>query len=96
MWRADGREFFYLGPDGTMISVPIRSGAFIRCRECRAPFFTQTSGHLRATQVYAVTKDGQRFLVTVTPQKSQRHRAADRRPQLDGSHPQVAMALQKR
>jgi WD40-like Beta Propeller Repeat len=28
VWRADGRELFYLGPDGTMMSVPIGAGPF--------------------------------------------------------------------
>ena len=69
VWRADGRELFYLGPDGTMMSVPIGAGRSFDAGLPRA-LFQANVWTLARNQVYAVTKDGQRFLVTVTPQKS--------------------------
>ena len=68
VWRADGRELFYLGPDGTMMSVPIGAGPSLDAGLPRALFHANVWALVR-NQVYAVTKDG-RFLVTVTPQKS--------------------------
>ena len=69
MWRADGRELFYLGLDGTMMSVPIGAGQSFEVGRPRA-LFQANAWSLTYNQVYAVTKDGQRFLVNVTPQKS--------------------------
>jgi hypothetical protein len=69
VWRADGRELFYLGPDGTMMSVPIGAGRSFDAGLPRALFHANV-WRLTYNQVYAVTKDGQRFLVNVTPQKS--------------------------
>jgi hypothetical protein len=60
---------FYLGPDGTLISVPIEAGPPFEAGLPRAHFHANVWTHAR-NQVYGMTKDGQRFLVTVTPQKS--------------------------
>ena len=38
--------------------------------DCRRPSFSANVWTLTRNQVYAVTKDGQRFLVNATPQKS--------------------------
>ena len=69
MWRADGRELFYLEPGGTIMAVPIRAG---RSFEAGAPQAVFRTNVWQATfnQVYAVTKDGQRFLVNATSQTS--------------------------
>ena len=48
---------------------PDRTRTFIRCRTAAGPFSRQRLD-THGNQVYAVTKDGQRFLVTATPQKS--------------------------
>ncbi len=69
VWRADGRELFYLGPGGTMMSVPIGAGPSFEAGMPRA-LFHANAWTLARNQVYAVTRDGQRFLVTATPQKS--------------------------
>ena len=68
VWRADGRELFYLGPDGTMMSVPIGTGRSFDAGLPRALFHANVWTHTY-NQVYAVTKDGQRFLVNATPQQ---------------------------
>ena len=69
VWRADGRELFYLEGDGTIMAVPIRGG---RSFEAGLPQAVFSTNLWQATfnQVYAVTRDGQRFLVNATSQKS--------------------------
>ena len=60
-WRGDGRELFYLSPDGTMMSVAVdgTSGAF-RVEAPRELFRAPVA--LQAGYQYAVTCDAQRFL----------------------------------
>jgi hypothetical protein len=69
VWRADGRELFYLGADGTMMSVSIGAGRSFDAGPPRA-LFHANAWSLTYNQVYAVTKDGQRFLVNTTKPKS--------------------------
>jgi dipeptidyl aminopeptidase/acylaminoacyl peptidase len=60
-WRADGRELFYLAPDGSMMSVPADARTDLTASppvRLFATDMTPTSG----TPQYAVTADGQRFL----------------------------------
>ena len=69
MWRADGRELFYLAVDGTMMAVPVGAGRSFDAGQPQA-LFSSNAWRLRVSQVYAVTKDGQRFLVAAMPPKS--------------------------
>jgi serine/threonine protein kinase/Tol biopolymer transport system component len=69
-WRADGRELFYVSPDGRLMAVPIRLAADRRSLEGGAPvplFATRMGGAASGTnrQDYVVSQDGQRFLVDV-------------------------------
>jgi serine/threonine protein kinase len=61
-WRNDGREVFFLALDGTMMSVDVRVSDIIEAGQPRALFQTRVvvSG---GVDQYAVTPDGQRFLV---------------------------------
>jgi dipeptidyl aminopeptidase/acylaminoacyl peptidase len=61
-WRADGRELFYLALDGTLMSVEVASDLKPRLGQPRALFQTGIPVNPR-TDHYAVTKDGQRFLI---------------------------------
>jgi Tol biopolymer transport system component len=65
VWRADGKEIFYVTPDGMMIAVPVESGAnFFRPGAPKPLFQTrlvETSPW--NTRQYDVTPDGQRFLL---------------------------------
>ena len=64
-WRSDGRELFYLAPDGQMMAVDvIASSASIAAGLPRALFRTGIKDSFvdRSNQ-YVVTRDGQRFLV---------------------------------
>jgi hypothetical protein len=64
-WRRDGRELFYVALDGTLMSVPVHAGAAL---ELGAPHALFPTG-LRPTPIqsitsqYAVSRDGERFLL---------------------------------
>jgi Tol biopolymer transport system component/DNA-binding winged helix-turn-helix (wHTH) protein len=62
LWRADGRELFYLAADGTMMAVAIGAARSLDAGMPHVLFPTNAST-LAPNQAYAVTKDGQRFLV---------------------------------
>ena len=59
-WRADGKELFYLDAAGVMMAVPIdlTSGS-----STALPTTLFSTGAVSIYNMYAVTKDGQRFLV---------------------------------
>ncbi len=63
-WRKDGTELFYMAPNGTIVSVRVRLGTQLQAMPpvplFRAPFPTRPPIYLNW---YAVTTDGQRFLV---------------------------------
>jgi Tol biopolymer transport system component len=67
-WGANGRELFYVAPDGTLMRVSIDSGPPFRVLSS-APLFrhhalTLSRGGL-ARSPYDVSPDGQRFLVMI-------------------------------
>jgi hypothetical protein len=69
-WRGDGKELFYLSPDGKMMSVPVTTGAKF---DAGAPvgLFQATPRQpvpLYDLFVYDVSRDGQEFLI-ITPVK---------------------------
>jgi serine/threonine protein kinase/Tol biopolymer transport system component len=69
VWRADGKELFYLAQNATLMAVPIDSTGHFRAGTPQALFPTNVT-RLNAGQVYAVSKDGKRFLVNSRPQQS--------------------------
>lgn len=66
-WRPDGKELFYLTPDGQLVAVPIVVRSDGRSLEPGAavPLFHAKTGPLHdlALHSYIVARDGQRFLV---------------------------------
>ena len=57
-WRADGKEIFYLSPEGTLMAAPVESGGdFFRAGTPRGILQTKEASS------FDVTADGQRFLV---------------------------------
>jgi len=71
VWRADGRELFYLGADGTLMAVPIGVGAQFDAGTPQPLFATNVPGNkFYSSQVYAVTRDGERFLLPARPAQS--------------------------
>ena len=61
-WRPDGRELFYLAPDGKMMSVAIRGNDTLETDTPR-PMFSTPLDSRALRQTYAVSPDGQRFLL---------------------------------
>jgi hypothetical protein len=61
-WRADGRELFYAAPTGTIVAVDVHESR--ERLEMGLPHELLNAGvDFRAYDQYAVTRDGQRFLV---------------------------------
>jgi eukaryotic-like serine/threonine-protein kinase len=69
-WRADGKELFYLGADGTMMAVPIDATRQFDAGVPQSLFPTGALMQVSGSHAYAVTKDGKRFLVITRPQQS--------------------------
>jgi eukaryotic-like serine/threonine-protein kinase len=63
-WRADGKEVFYLDATGGMTAVSIDTTKGFTAGLPKTLFQT---GVVSMSQMYAVTKDGQRFLVNARP-----------------------------
>ena len=61
-WRADGKELFYLAYDGTMMSVDVPAGVSPDLGTPR-PLFKTRLNPVGNVDQYAVTQDGQRFVV---------------------------------
>jgi eukaryotic-like serine/threonine-protein kinase len=74
VWRADGKELFYLEADGTLMAVPINGTGEFHAGVPKALFTLRlgapTASSNNTGQVYAVTKDGQRFLASARPAQS--------------------------
>ena len=65
-WRRDGRELFYLAPDGTLMAVAVNPGAAFEFGAPHALFETNlrlTPRYKTWMNQYAVAHDGQRFLL---------------------------------
>jgi Tol biopolymer transport system component len=63
VWRADGKELFYLTPNGKLMSVAFKGGAQPETSTPAELFQTRLRADPRYNQ-YAVTSDGQRFLIS--------------------------------
>jgi Tol biopolymer transport system component len=73
-WRADGRELYYIGPGDWLIAVEVETqGAF--AAGTQTPLFdARFDPQTRAFgSPYAVTPDGERFLVAENPQYAEPH-----------------------
>jgi hypothetical protein len=61
-WRGDGREVYYLAPGNVLTAVTVAiSGSAVTVEEPRSLFKTNPPN--QPGYPYAVTRDGQRFLV---------------------------------
>jgi Tol biopolymer transport system component len=69
VWRADGRELFFLRADGTLMAVPIDTIGEFHAGVPQALFKTAVPIFNTSRGQYAVTKDGKRFLTTASPQQ---------------------------
>ena len=64
-WRRDGRELFYYAGDGKLMAAAVRSGESFKT-DAAVPLFEFRAGinpTLSGATPYAVTSDGQRFLI---------------------------------
>jgi len=74
-WRKDGRELFYVAPDGKLMSVDVKDGGDFSVGPPRTLFTMPflpfgTSGPPLNGFSYDVTSDGQRFVVIVPASSS--------------------------
>ena len=69
-WRRDGKELFYLGLDGRLMAVTItKIGAEFEYESAKPLFDTLLLGQ-NVPGYYAVSKDGQRFLMQIPDRKA--------------------------
>src|SRR5437773_12231982 len=72
-WRADGKELFYLAPDGTLMSVDIQLGDTFNAGVPKKLFQTYVvpQGLIGSDRnQYTVSGNGQRFLVNTSPSQA--------------------------
>jgi eukaryotic-like serine/threonine-protein kinase len=67
-WRSDGKELFYLSGDRKLVAVEVNAGSSFEPGARKVLFQTRVSGLVNARNHYAVTKDGQRFLINALVQ----------------------------
>jgi Tol biopolymer transport system component len=67
VWKPDGRELYYLAPDGKLMAVAVKSGPTFEAGQISELFQTALSPSGPAANPfahrYAVSNDGQRFLI---------------------------------
>jgi hypothetical protein len=64
VWRRDGRELFYVAPDNWLMAVDVAAGDAFEAGPPRPLFKTALNGYM-APNRYAVSADGQRFLMNI-------------------------------
>ena len=64
-WRPDGREIFYLAPDGRMMAVPVEITPTFRAGAAAPLFQTQLNALAIPARRYGLSADGRRFLMNV-------------------------------
>jgi Tol biopolymer transport system component len=75
-WRRDGKELFYYAPDGKLMAVEVKSGPRGGSQEASFEagtprvLFEFRSGTVQPNRPYAVTADGQRFLLNTIVDES--------------------------
>jgi eukaryotic-like serine/threonine-protein kinase len=62
LWRADGKELFFLGIDQRLMAVEIDPGPPVRVGTIK-PLFQTRAATAIAVHLYAASRDGQRFFV---------------------------------
>jgi DNA-binding winged helix-turn-helix (wHTH) protein/Tol biopolymer transport system component len=71
-WRRDGRELFYLAPDGSMMAVPVEPGEPFRVGKAQTLFRARRSHLHGVASSYAVNAAGDRFLVNIAVEPESR------------------------
>ena len=75
-WRRDGKEIFYLAPDGTMMAVAVRSSgsSSIEFGVPQPLFRTRLPEPSAYVEQFDVSADGQRFIVITPPDNAEAQR----------------------
>src|SRR5262249_9671351 len=76
-WRHDGKEMFYVASDNTLMSVPVNVSSDGQSLEpgtpvrlFRTPLSTSSTVYIASPrQQYAVSRDGQRFLMLISAEE---------------------------
>ena len=68
LWRADGKELFFVERGGVLKAVDVRAGTRLELGPVRTLFPLRAFAESNVSHMYAVTPDGQRFLVRETPE----------------------------
>lgn len=73
-WRRDGKELFYLALDHTLMAVDVNTGPTLEIGSPKPLFQTHTADEVagQSRDHYAVTADGQRFLVDTVDEQAGR------------------------
>jgi eukaryotic-like serine/threonine-protein kinase len=65
-WRADGKELFYMKPDGSMMSIDFQLNPTLQAKPAKFLFKMLMADIIQGTACpYDVSPDGQRFLIIV-------------------------------
>ena len=70
-WRADGKELYYQAPDGTLMSVQVRTTPGFRADIPRPLFRVPLQSAYFVSAAWDVTTDGKRFLFSALTVASQ-------------------------
>jgi eukaryotic-like serine/threonine-protein kinase len=70
LWQRDGREIYYIAPDGTLMAATVTSTESTIDITGVRPLFKTRRKLLQnaAGYPYAVSRDGTRFLINTTPE----------------------------
>lgn len=72
-WRRDGRELFYIAPDGRMMAVSVDAkGDALKVGNPQTLFQTQITSIAHNFYQYDVTADGQRFVINTRSEQAAR------------------------
>ena len=62
-WRRDGKELYFVAPDGGLMAAPIATGETFQAGSPARLFTMRFAPRLTAQYPYDVSADGQRFLI---------------------------------
>ncbi len=64
-WRRDGKELFYMAPDGKIMAIEVKEGPSFEAGTAKVLFQTRRREQISSTDLfsYDVSADGERFLV---------------------------------
>ena len=69
LWRRDGRELYFLTPQGQLMAVDVQPGATFRASAPRELFQSDFSVSARQYRAYAPSPDGQQFAIDVQKER---------------------------